>query len=114
MNERDCARSIGAVIALKRRAMGLTQQQLGELIDIETESVSRLETGATSPTLKRILQLSALFNCSLTEFFQFSAKNNIENAAIIADMLKDLPPEEQKSVVKIVAKIIKMMQKPAG
>jgi transcriptional regulator with XRE-family HTH domain len=47
----------------------LTQAQVAAQLGIETETVSRLETGVISPTLERLDQLSRLFNCPVSAFF---------------------------------------------
>lgn len=58
-------RRVGSALALQRRSRGLSQQQVGEAIGVEPETISRMETGVISPSLKRLYQLSAVLDCSL-------------------------------------------------
>ncbi|MDR2199713.1 MAG: helix-turn-helix domain-containing protein, partial [Deltaproteobacteria bacterium] len=48
----------------------LTQTQVGEKLGIETETVSRMESGFISPTLERLEQFSKLYDCPVILFFQ--------------------------------------------
>ena len=58
--EKQLAREVGGIIAIRRKAKGLTQAQLAEYMDIEKESVSRIETGHIAPTLARLAQIAKL------------------------------------------------------
>lgn len=58
-------RRVGAALAQQRRNRGLSQQQVGEAIGVEPETVSRMETGVISPSLKRLHQLAEVLDCSV-------------------------------------------------
>lgn len=111
MKEKEYARSIGSVIAGKRRALNLTQEQLGESIGIETESVSRLETGSTMPTLKRLIQLTDFFGCPLIDFFKVPTDNTAGNVAVINEILQKLTIDEQTDIINIMNGIVKLVKK---
>jgi transcriptional regulator with XRE-family HTH domain len=63
-------KQVGQAIAKQRKIAHLTQSQVADKLGIETESVSRMETGAISPTLDRLEQFSELFGCPPIVFFQ--------------------------------------------
>jgi transcriptional regulator with XRE-family HTH domain len=56
---------VGVALALQRRSRGLSQQQVGEAIGVEPETISRMETGVISPSLKRLYQLAVVLDCPL-------------------------------------------------
>ena len=56
-------RRVGAELAHQRRLKGLSQQQVGEAIGVEPETISRMETGVISPSLKRLCQLAQVLDC---------------------------------------------------
>jgi transcriptional regulator with XRE-family HTH domain len=58
MKERKVAGQVGAAIAARRKAKGLTQAQIAEAIGVEKETVSRMENGVISLTLQRLQQMS--------------------------------------------------------
>ena len=59
------SRRVGVALARQRRSRGLSQQQVGEAIGVEPETVSRMETGVISPSLKRLYQLAAVLDCPM-------------------------------------------------
>ncbi|MFN5511578.1 MAG: helix-turn-helix domain-containing protein [Burkholderiales bacterium] len=59
------SRRVGVALALQRRSRGLSQQQVGEAIGVEPETISRMETGVISPSLKRLYQLAVVLDCPL-------------------------------------------------
>ncbi len=51
--EKKLAKRLGALIAARRKSLGLTQGELAEAVGIEQESMSRIETGIITPSLSR-------------------------------------------------------------
>lgn len=59
-------REIGQRIALERNALGLSQDELKEIIHIGTrQTIWKWETGKNLPTMRDFLELCELFNCEL-------------------------------------------------
>ncbi len=50
-----------------RRAMGLSQEQLAEQLNISRQSVSKWETGQSAPELEKLVQLSRIFGVTTDE-----------------------------------------------
>jgi DNA-binding XRE family transcriptional regulator len=48
---RDCNEVSGAVLKYARKALGLTQQQLGETLGLAAETISRIENDRDRPTM---------------------------------------------------------------
>jgi len=57
---------LGAQIREIRKARGLTQEQLAEMIDVEQKHVSRIESGKNYPSIDRLEKIAAALNSSLT------------------------------------------------
>lgn len=51
-------------IAAVRKAAGLTQEQLGELLGVTRQAVSKWESGAAAPDTENVVRLSAIFGVS--------------------------------------------------
>ena len=60
-------KKIGAFIALKRKAKGYTQEQLGECLGVSNKTVSRWENGNYMPDLSLLEPLSRELGVSLNE-----------------------------------------------
>ena len=57
-NARTLAMQVGAVIAPRRKQMGLTQVQLATRLGITQDSLSRMENGAIAPKFSRLPELA--------------------------------------------------------
>ena len=77
MKERKVAGQVGAAIAARRKAKGLTQAQIAEAIGVEKETVSRMENGVISLTLQRLQQMSEVLDCSLSDLVRTNARTPI-------------------------------------
>lgn len=80
---------IGRFIAELRKEMGITQEQLGDMIGVTNKTVSRWETGTYLPPADALMRLSALFKVSINELlsgqrlaaeeYQAAAEKNFQN-----------------------------------
>ncbi|OJA78770.1 helix-turn-helix domain-containing protein [Burkholderia ubonensis] len=104
------AARVGTAIAEQRRARGLTQAKLAEMIDLEQEAVSRWERGTRAPTLHRLQQLSDALNCSVDQLLQRGSKRPDDQLAMIADALDGLDSDERALVVNFVQQFTNMLK----
>jgi len=58
---------MGAFLQQLRREQGLTQEQLGEKLNISSKTISRWETGAYMPPVDMLMELSALYGLTINE-----------------------------------------------
>lgn len=59
---------LGKRIKEIRKSKGLTQEQLSEMIDIETSSLSGIESGRFYPSLHVLEKIAQVFDVELIEF----------------------------------------------
>ncbi|HDR9160673.1 TPA: helix-turn-helix transcriptional regulator [Burkholderia vietnamiensis] len=104
------AARVGTAIAEQRRARGLTQAKLAEMIDLEQEAISRWERGARMPTLHRLQQLSDALDCSVDQLLQRGSKRPDDQLAMIADALSGLDTDERELVVNFVHQFADMLR----
>jgi transcriptional regulator with XRE-family HTH domain len=97
---------VGMAIAQKRKLAGMTQQQVAEEIGVAVETVSRIETGDMSTTLKRLEQFADLFDCSVASFFHSSDSGSDELAMTLTDMIRTLKPRDKKILVDFIVKFV--------
>jgi transcriptional regulator with XRE-family HTH domain len=71
----------GQVVRERRAELGLSQEDLAELCGFDRKSISRVETGAFSPSLDRVWRLADSLDLSISDLF--------------AD-LADPPPKRQR------------------
>lgn len=107
-------KSIGAKIKFLRTSMGMSQERLAELIDINTRNLSKIETDLSFPSAENLFKLSRVLNFDMNEVFdeKSSRSGNSDNpqiAKLIAE-LKDLSEDDLKIVISLV-KTIKKVRK---
>lgn len=63
---------LGGRLREARNRMGLTQQQVAELVDVPTEVYGRIERGAMLPRLKLLVDICARLNTTPNQVLGFS------------------------------------------
>lgn len=66
---KDYKKNLGKKIKEKRKELGLTQAGLAEKLGVECKYLSRLETGASTPSFAMLEKLSFVLGTDLAEFF---------------------------------------------
>ena len=75
---------IGKFIAKKRRELNLTQEQLGEALNVSNKSVSKWETGKCMPDYSIIEPLCQTLSISMSELLD-GEENDKENIRVYDD-----------------------------
>lgn len=75
-------RQLGARIARHRKALGLTQARLAEMVRVQPETICRLETGAGTPSLQLVARTAAAIHLELWELFRFKESSSAKELAI--------------------------------
>lgn len=109
MPPENLVKSVGKAIAAQRKLAGLTQVQVADKLQIEKESVSRIETGAVVPSLLRLEQIADALGCPVRKFFLHQAGDERMQADAIADMIHVLPADSRELVVKFVADVVHVL-----
>lgn len=106
----DLARKVGESIKRCRDLMGLTQDEVGEILEIGTEAVSRMERGITVPTITRLAELADIFKCTIDDILGKSSTRADDQAEYIAKLLATLPTEDREMVVEVVEKVTERLK----
>ena len=88
--------NLGDKILQLRKKSGLSQEQLGEKVDVTRQTISNWELGETTPNPEQLKKMSKAFNVSIDEILDNDSKdflmNKISNteklAGIIIKILK--------------------------
>lgn len=94
--------AIGQQIRKSRKAHGLSQEQLAEMVNISTTHMSHIETGNTKLSLPVLVDIANALDVrtdDLLERSQYTTGNAVEE---IAAMLESCSAQEAKAVVDIV------------
>ena len=91
--KKDINVEIGKRIKAARETAGLTQERFAELVQLGPKNISAIECGAAGisvSTLKRICELLSVS----ADMLLFGQAESSEEATILADRLKHLPPKQ--------------------
>jgi len=96
--EDEFAKRLGRLLASKRLAKGLTQEQMAERLGVEQETISRFERGATLPPLARLLEIADILGVALDELVRSTSHRLPDQVADITVMLESLNEENREWV----------------
>ena len=89
--------TIGERIAEKRKAKGLTQEELAEKLGVSAQAVSKWENDISCPDIMTLPPLAKILGCSVDELL--SGKDEVKDATL-------LPESERKSLDELMLRII--------
>lgn len=104
-DQQELFKRIGRVLASRREARSLTQEQVAEMLQIGTEAVSRMERGLTMPTVQRMADLAEIYGCGIDELLITSSTRASDQAEVINQVLQTLPEADRAMIVDVVQKI---------
>ncbi len=96
---------LGKNVAMRRKALALTQWQLAERLGVETETISRLERGTNLPSLQRLASLSEALETSVADLLSQSVSNRSDQALMIERWLVTLTTRERRFVVESIRQL---------
>lgn len=97
---------IGKRIKEARKKVGISQEKLGELIDVATAYVSRVERGSSHVNLKKLSQISVALNIPIEELVSDTttkSKNYLSKE--FQEVLSRCTPDQQ-SLIYNIARIV--------
>lgn len=65
----------------RRIALGLTQQQLAEAVNLERSNVANWETGRSMPSAALLPKLAEILSCSIDELYRVPDSGTLEAGA---------------------------------
>lgn len=95
---------IGKYIAEKRKALGLTQKQLAEKLNMSDKSVSKWERGICLPDVSIYMELCSILRISINEFLvgeNIGAENVIEKSDSNLIQITKESKKKQKNLKKL-------------
>lgn len=90
----------------KRKAKGLTQKQLAELVDVSESQISQIETGKRKPGFETLLKLGEALDCTVQDLFDdeknpaTGSDGEEENKEVI--ILSELSEKQRKLIKEIL------------
>ena len=97
----DNPKLLGMRIKKLRKACGLTQDKLSELIEMETCSLSSIETGRHFPSLQTLNKIAKVLNVNLKTFFDYE---DIPTANVMKRVIIENIDRIEPEVLRVIYK----------
>ena len=106
---RPIKKLLGARIKEIRKAKGLSQEKLSEMIGIDAKHLSRIEVGGSFPSLDTLANLAEALKVELKDFFEFvhKAESPKELKEAINSLIKEVTEEKLRIAVKVLRAIVR-------
>ena len=91
-----------------RQEKGLTQEQLGKLMNKDYSTIGKWENGTRSPVMEDVVKLADIFNIEIKDLveknFYSSDKKSFDDLDILYSKNKDILTEDDKEYIKFIKK----------
>ena len=102
----DDKKLLGRKIKEIRKSKGITQERLAELIEMEPNSISVIESGRNFPTLTSLIKIANALNVSLPDFFSYDYLNDKkELKKLIVEKIEMLSEEQLRYLFKYLKSV---------
>jgi transcriptional regulator, XRE family len=102
----DNKKKLGLKIKELRKRKGLTQEELAELIQMEQNSISVMESGRNFPTLGTLEKIAKVLDVNLSDFFDYDYIEDIDVIkASTEDIISKMDDKQLRQLFKYVKSI---------
>lgn len=102
----DNKKKLGLKIKELRKRKGLTQEELAELIQMEQNSISVMESGRNFPTLGTLEKIAIVLDVNLSDFFDYDYIEDIDVIkASTEDIISKMDDKQLRQLFKYVKSI---------
>lgn len=101
-------RAIGLKIKERRQAVGITQEHIANILDVNPSHISNIECGRANPSLTALVKIADILQCSVDYFIsgEYTYKNGRETARTLDDKiiekLKYCDSSKKEKVLKMI------------
>ncbi len=98
---------IGKNIAQQRKERGLTQQDLADMLEMNSKYISAIETGRKTPKLETFIQIiNALNTTADSILFHLTPAGISYHSNVVYEKIQKLPEAEQNFILDIIEGIV--------
>lgn len=99
--------TLGEKIAIQRKELNYTQEQLADILGVSRQSISKWESDIAYPETDKLIELGKVFDCSMDYLLKEEVieKNDVR-ASVFSEINKKLVDPKNKDKSKKILKII--------
>jgi len=103
------AAKTGKRVRQLRKLSSLTQSELAERVNLSDESISRLETGKSIPSVETLNNIALALNTQIKDLFDFKEHRHIESKEELIKKLVGLLETKDRQSINLVYQIATMI-----
>ena len=103
--------TLGEKIAIQRKELNYTQEQLADILGVSRQSISKWESDITYPETEKLIELGKLFDCSMDYLLKEEVieKGDVQTSILTEISRKVVNPknkDKSKKLLKIIGIIL--------
>jgi len=102
---------LGKNIKERRNQLGWTQATLAELVNVDVETISRIERGAIVPSVLKLEQIANILGLPLAELLRSSSTLAQDQSLEIFDWLRGLSDADRQFVLAAMQQLCRHLVK---
>ncbi len=111
VSSKSLTQLLGKNIYRRRKSLGMTQEELAELVDIGQQSLSRMEQGHIAPKIERLQLFADNLRCPVADLFRSDDEKDAQIVDRILDSLERLEKEKREMVVDLLCHFVDIINR---
>lgn len=101
------ASRLGLRIKKLRKAKGLTQEELGDAVNLDYKYISLLERGVRTPSVKALVRISDALDVEMKDFFDFHKSGAMNERTKFLNRIWILLQDRPKKDLELAERMLK-------
>lgn len=102
----DISKNIGLALAKYRKAAGLSQAKVAELMGLSNDAISRMERGTITLSVERLFEFAELFGCDPTDLLSINSTNVDSQSYYLANLLSKLESTDRAKLLHVIEQLV--------
>lgn len=95
-SQADIGKTLGRAIAVRRKALAFSQNDLAGMIEVDAETISRFERGTVLPSLRRLWRVAEALQVSLSELLSQASQLPEDQTQKLVAAMRELSEKDQQ------------------
>ena len=106
----DYSIALGNAVKEARTESKLTQEQIADMLDIDSRTISQIERGLGNPKMETLYPLIRILNMDANTIFYSSSKTETPNVDRLMHLVSTCTEYEAHELIRIVTDILGIMR----
>jgi len=89
---------IGSLVRKRRRELKISQEKLGEMIDVSYQQIQKYESGVNRVSADKLRDIASALNINVSYFYKKPVSEETQEEAEAYDKINGLSPDEKELI----------------